>query len=148
MEDNNFKKTEYTLYNYKSLDTKIKNIDIDIDNLENDITVNAISYEERSSPTNAFSSTVENEVIKREEKIADKIQALKSKRKYNLNLKTKIDGALEQLTSDEFKLVELRYFSKDKKTWVEIGLNLGFDKDYCTKLRNKIIDKLSDLIYP
>ena len=148
MEDNNFKKTEYTLYNYKSLDTKIKNIDIDIDNLENDITVNAISYEERSSPTNAFSSTVENEVVRREEKTADKIQALKSKRKYNLNLKTKIDGALEQLTSDEFKLVQLRYFSKDKKTWVEIGLNLGFDKDYCTKLRNKIIDKLSDLIYP
>jgi len=148
LEDNNFKKTEYTLYNYKSLDTKIKNIDIDIDNLENDITVNAISYEERSSPTNAFSSTVENEVVRREEKTADKIQALKSKRKYNLNLKTKIDGALEQLTSDEFKLVQLRYFSKDKKTWVEIGLNLGFDKDYCTKLRNKIIDKLSDLIYP
>jgi len=148
LEDNNFKKTEYTLYNYKSLDIKIKNIDIDIDNLENDITVNAISYEERSSPTNAFSSVVENEVVKREEKTAEKIQVLKSKRKYNITFKTKIDGALEQLTSTEFKLVELRYFSKDKKTWVEIGLTLGFDKDYCTKLRNKIIDKLSDLIYP
>lgn len=148
MEENNFKKTEYTLYNYKSLDIKIKNIDIDIDNLENDITVNAISYEERSSPTNAFSSVVENEVVKREEKTTEKIQILKSKRKYNINLKTKIDGALEQLTSDEFKLVELRYFSKDKKQWVEIGNKLGFDKDYCTKLRNKIVDKLSELIYP
>lgn len=148
MEDNKFKKTEYTLYNYKSLDVKIKNIDIDISNLENDITVQAISYDEKSSPTNAFNSSVENEVIRREEKVSEKIQLLKSKRKYNTDLKTKIDGALEQLTSDEFKLVELRYFSKDKKTWVEVGMKLRFDKDYCTKLRNKIIDKLSELIYP
>ena len=143
-----FKKTEYTLYNYKSLDVKIKNIDIDINNLENDITVQGISYEEKSSPTNSFNSSVENEVIRREEKVSEKIQTLKSKRKYNLDLKTKIDGALEQLTSDEFKLVDLRYFSKDKKTWVEVGMKLSFDKDYCTKIRNKIIDKLSELIYP
>lgn len=148
MEDNKFKKTEYTLYNYKSLDVKIKNIDIDISNLENDITVQAISYDEKSSPTNAFNSSVENEVIRREEKVSEKIQLLKSKRKYNTDLKTKIDGALDQLTSDEFKLVELRYFSKDKKTWIEVGMKLGFDKDYCTKVRNKIIDKLSELIYP
>ena len=147
MEDR-FKKTEYTLYNYKSLDVKIKNIDIDINNLENDITIQGISYDEKSSPTNAFSSSVENEVIRREEKVSKKIQVLKVKRKYNMDLKTKIDGALDQLTSDEFKLVDLRYFSKDRKTWIEIGSKLSFDKDYCTKIRNKIIDKLSELIYP
>ena len=39
MKENKFKKTESSLYNYNSLDTKIKNIEIDIENLENDITV-------------------------------------------------------------------------------------------------------------
>ena len=67
--DNMFKKTEYALYNYKDLDIKIKSIDIDIDMLENDITLKAISYEEKTGPTNAFSSSVENEVIRREEKM-------------------------------------------------------------------------------
>mgnify|MGYP001575237941 CR=1 FL=1 len=146
--EDKFKKTEATLYNYKSLAVKIKNIEIDIDDLENDITVKAISYDEKSSPTNAFNSVVENEVVKREETIKQQIDVLKSKLKYNQNLKIKIDGALEQLTTDEYKLVDLRYFGRDKRTWISVGQELGFDKDYCTKIRNKIINKLSTLIYP
>lgn len=147
MEDK-FKKTEATLYNYNSLAVKIKNIEIDIDDLENDITLKAINYDEKSAPTNAFHSSVENEVIKRDEHTKQQIEILKAKLKYNQNLKTKIDGALEQLTTDEYKLVNLRYFGRDKRTWIAIGQELGFDKDYCTKIRNKIINKLSTLIYP
>ena len=148
MEENKFKKTEYTLYNYKSLDIKIKNINIDIDNLENDITVKAVSYEEKAGPTNAFSSSVENEVIRRDEHVREQLDILRAKKKYNLDLKTKVDGALEQLTKDELKLVELRYFSKEKKQWLEISSKIGFEKDYCTRIKNKIICKLSELIYP
>ena len=147
MEDR-FKKTEATLYNYRSLEVKIKNIAIDIDTLENDITVKAVNYDEKPAPTNAFHSAVEDEVIRRDEHIKQQIEMLKAKLKYNQNLKAKIDGALEQLTTQEYKLVELRYFQKDKKTWVFIGQELGFDKDYCVKIRNKIIKKLSELIYP
>ena len=147
MEDK-FKKTEATLYNYRSLEVKIKNIQIDIDDLENDITVKAVSYDEKTAPTNAFHSTVEDEVIMRDEHVKQQIEMLKAKLKYNQNLKAKIDGALEQLTTQEYKLVDLRYFQKDKKTWVFIGQELGFDKDYCVKIRNKIIKKLSELIYP
>lgn len=147
MEDK-FKKTEATLYDYKKLDVKIKNIDIDIENLENDITVKAISYDEKSSPTNAFNSSVENEAIRREEYVNDQIDILKAKRKYYSDLRVKIDGALEQLSEIEHKLIELRYFSKEKKQWATIGLELSHEKDYCIKLRNKIINKLSDLIYP
>ena len=142
------KKTEATLYNYRSLEVKIKNIAIDIDTLENDITVKAVNYDEKPAPTNAFHSTVEDEVIRRDEHVKQQIEILKAKLKYNQNLKAKIDGALGQLTTCEYKLVELRYFQKDKKTWVFIGQELGFDKDYCVKIRNKIIKKLSELIYP
>lgn len=143
-----FKKTEYTLYNYKSLDIKNINIKIDIENLKNDITLKAIGYEERISPTNAFSSNVENEVIRREEHIQEKIDRLEAKLKYNQDLKTKIEGALQQLTEQEFKLVQLRYFSKEKKTWLELSNKIGFDKDYCIKIKNRIINKLSEFIYP
>ena len=143
-----FKKTEATLYNYKSLDVKIKNIKIDIDNLKNDVTLKAIGYEEKSSPTNKFTSSVEDDVIRREEHIKAQVDILEAKLKYNQDLKTKIDGALQQLTKDEYKLIDLRYFSKEKKKWVEIGLTLGMDKDYCTKVKNKIISKLSEFIYP
>ena len=148
MENNKFKRTEAALYNYKTLETKVRNIKIDIENLENDITVKAISYEERSSPTNKFSSDVENEVIKRDENIKEQINILKAKLKYNTDLKIKIDGALDQLSEIEHKLIELRYFSKEKKQWSAIGLELSHEKDYCIKLRNKIIKKLGDLIYP
>ena len=60
----------------------------------------------------------------------------------------KIEGALGELNSTEYKLISLRYFSREKKTWIAIGCELGFDKDYCVKIRNKIINKMSELIYP
>lgn len=143
-----FKATEKVLYEYKSLDVKIKNIAIDIETLKNDITLKAISYEERIGKTNAFSSSVENEVIHREEHIQIQIDRLESKLRYTQNLKTKIEGALQQLTEQELKLVKLRYFSKEKKTWLELSTDIGYDKDYCIKIKNKIIKKLSEFIYP
>lgn len=142
------KKTEYTLYNYKSLDTKTKNIKIDIDNLKNDITIKAVGYDERVSPTNSFNSSVENEVVRREEHVQEKIDMLEAKLKYYQDLKIKIDGALQQLTEQEFRLVQLRYFSKEKKTWLELSTEIGFDKDYCIKIKNRVINKLSEFIYP
>lgn len=148
MNKDNFKRMEYTLYNYRNLEIKIKNIEIDINNLENDITIKAISYEERTGATNAFNSTVENEVIRRDEHVQEKISILKAKLKYNKDLKVKIDGALEGLTDTEKSLIELRYFSREKKKWAEIGMKLGFDMDYCVKLKNRVINKLSELIYP
>lgn len=60
----------------------------------------------------------------------------------------KIEGALGELNSIEYKLINLRYFSREKKTWVAVGMELGFDKDYCVKIRSKIIKKMSELIYP
>lgn len=142
------KRTEEALYNYKRMDIIIKNIQIDIENLLNDITLKAVSYDQISSKTNSFNSSVENEVIKREEYIKEQVDILKAKLKYNNDLKVKIEGALGELNSTEYKLISLRYFSREKKTWIAIGCELGFDKDYCVKIRNKIINKMSELIYP
>ena len=146
--DEKLKKTEEALYNYKKMGIIIKNIQIDIDNLLNDVTFKAVLYDNIAGKTNLDNSSVENEVIKREEYIKEQVDILKAKLKYNKDLKVKIEGALEGLSSVEYKLISLRYFSKDKKTWISIGCELGFDKDYCIKMRNKIIKKMSELIYP
>ena len=70
------KRTEEALYNYKRMDIIIKNIQIDIENLLNDITLKAVSYDQISSKTNSFNSSVENEVIKREEYIKEQVDML------------------------------------------------------------------------
>lgn len=145
--DNMFKKTEYALYNYKDLDIKIKSIDIDIDMLENDITLKAISYEEKTGQTNAFSSSVENEVIRREEKIQEQINKLKRDKLLYKSRKLKIENALELLTKEERKLVELRYFSRPKKSWVEISRVMNIAHTHCCTMRIKIINNLNQYIF-
>lgn len=148
MDESIFKRTEHALYNYKSLEIKIKNIEIDIENFKNDYNgVTGISYEERSAPTNKFNSSVENEVIRREGKTANLIEYLEGIKAYNLNVKRKIDNALSSLNEESYKLVELRYFTKPRKTWIEIGRKLNMDKDYCCKKRCEIINELASLIY-
>jgi len=146
--EDKFKKMERTLYDYRKLDTAINNIDIDIEHLKNDITLKGVSYEERSSPTNAFSSIVENEVIKRSEHMEKEIARLKSLKADKMALRAKIYNALKDLKDHESKLVKLRYLDKDRRTWLDIGLELGFDMGYCQKLRNKIINELTESIYP
>lgn len=146
-QDNLFKKTEYALYNYKDLDIKIKSIDIDIELLKNDITLKAINYDEKTGPTNAFSSSVENEVIRRDEVVNEQIQKLQKDKLLYISRKNKIENALKCLNDKELKLVELRYFVKPKNEWSKIGFELNFDKDHCSKIRNKIIKKLSEFIF-
>lgn len=146
-QENLFKKTEYALYNYKDLDIKIKSIEIDIEMLQNDITLKAINYDEKSGPTNAFSSSVENEVIRRDEVVKEQIQKLQRDKLLYVLRKNKIENALNCLTKEEVKLVQMRYFTKPKCSWIKIGLDLGMDRVTCCGNRNKIINKLSDYIF-
>lgn len=144
---NLFKKTEAILYDYKNLEIKIMNLDIDIETLKNSYCgVAPVSYKGRTQSTNKFNSVVENEIIDREENIEDLIRRLEIEKNYNINLKKKIDNALKTLPEESFKLVELRYF-KGKQTWTAIGRKLNMDKDYCCRKRCEIIERLGRLIY-
>lgn len=140
---NEFKKIEKILYDYKYIDNKLDVYKFKLEHIKNDVNISSIDYsKDKISSTNAFNSTVENAMLDRESNIAaleEKIRELE----YNKQL---IDKSLTVLEDTELKLVKLRYFSKDKMTWIAIGHELGFDKDYCMKLRNKIINKLMDLI--
>jgi DNA-directed RNA polymerase specialized sigma subunit len=145
MEDR-FKKTEYHLYSYKDIDKLNQLADIKIKQLLNDVSVKAISYEEKSSPTNAFSSCVENEVIKRDEHISSKVEQLKKDKESRTIEKELINTTLDLLEDDERKLVELRYFSKPTRSWTSISQDLNQSVDNCIKVRRKVIDKISTFI--
>lgn len=143
MEDK-FKKTEYYLYKYKDIDTLNELADIKIKQLLNDVSLKAISYDEKSSPTNAFSSSVENEVIKREEHIKDKIDLLRKEKQDRLNEKELVDKVMELLALEEIRLIELRYFNKDKVSWTSIAMKLNISVDSCIRLRRDVINKISE----
>ncbi|NFE96619.1 hypothetical protein [Clostridium botulinum] len=111
------KEIEQRLYDYKSLGIKIKNIDLQINSLE-------------------------NEMIKREEFVLKKINRLNDIKNIIIDEKSIITWSLKLLNNTELELIKLRYFSKDKLTWLNISFQIGYDVTYCMKLRNKIIDKL------
>lgn len=144
---NLLKKTEGVLYAFKDIDIKIKSIEIDIEALKNDITLQAVQYEEKSAPTNAFNSSVENEVIRRDEKVMQYIKRLEKDKYLHQTRREKIKLALEALSAEDRKLIELRYFSKPRKSWTEVGYKLNKDKDNCCRARKKIINTLSYYIF-
>ena len=144
--ENVFKKTDYYLYSYKDIDTLNKLAEIQIRKLQNDISVKPISYSEKSSPTNKFSSDVENEMLRRDEEIHNKITQLKKDVENRLIEKELINTALSLLKDDERKLVELRYFSKPTRSWTSIAQNLNQSSDNCIKIRRKVVAEISKFI--
>ena len=146
MEDR-FKKTEYYLYKYKDIDKLNQLADIKIKKLLNDVSIGGGDmFGEKSSPTNKFSSSVEDEVIKRSETIQVEIDKLKREKEERNLEKELISTSLTLLAEEERHLVELRYFSKPTREWASIADELNQSTDNCIKIRRKVIEKLADYI--
>lgn len=139
---NYYKAVEAMLYNYKAMHAEIKNIDLEILELENEYNgCSSISYEEKAAPTNKFNSTVENEIVNRTYKPGE---LEKKKHKLEVQIK-KIDNALEILTEDEMNIIKLRYF--DKLQFKVICQRVCMNEVYCIQYKSKIINKLINLIF-
>ncbi|WP_084647469.1 sigma factor-like helix-turn-helix DNA-binding protein [Clostridium estertheticum] len=134
-----YKATEYYLYNYKTMKAEVKNIDLEIDQMEY-VGCSGISYEEKSAPTNSFNSSVENEVVSREKRIA----TLKDSKRETLIKINKIDNALETLEPRDLDIIKLRYF--DKLNNRLIGIRLELTEEWICTLKAIVINKLSTLI--
>ena len=146
MEDR-FKKTEYYLYKYKDIDKLNQLADIKIKKLLNDVSIGGGDmFAEKSSPTNKFNSSVEDEVIKRSETIQVEIDKLKREKEERNLEKELISTSLTLLAEEERHLVELRYFSKPTREWASIADELNQSTDNCIKIRRKVIEKLADYI--
>ena len=138
---NEFKKVESMLYNYKNTKAEIKILKRDLEILENDYKgTSAISYDEKTQSTNSFSSTVENEVIKR----AERIQKLRNKIRLKEIEIENIDDALETLNPDDKLFVVERYFNKRSNKYVASLLNIA-EQTACT-YKNRIVNLLIPLL--
>lgn len=136
------KELEKVLVKYKTIDLRIENIEDRINMLDDEVKISNIIYEEKLSTTNAYISSVENEVIRREENILQ----LKNIKNELILFKNIVNRALSILEPIELEMILMRYLHKDKKSWRQIGLALGFDEDYCCKKRKKIFIKLEPLL--
>lgn len=134
-----YKKTEYFLYNYKMMKAEIKNIDLEIEQMEY-IGCSAISYEEKSAPTNKFNSSVENEIVSREKRIA----SLEHLKKEKIMIINKIDNALETLDQRDLEIIKLRYFNNINNR--SISMKLDLTEEWICTLKTNAVNKLSGLI--
>ncbi|HAT4254987.1 DUF722 domain-containing protein [Clostridium perfringens] len=141
-----FKETENLLKNYNRLETEIKLIKAEIEDIKESYTgCVAIGYSEKSGPTNKFSSMVEDEVIRKEKDLF----YLKRDLEYKVKLKRRIDLAIQTLrTKEEKDLVKLKYINQPNVSWGNVAYILRYNKDYCRKeLRNKIIRQIADFVF-
>ena len=136
-----FKKIEAMLYNYKQTEVEIKNIDLDIEEVRNEYRgVGAMVYGERTSHTNKISSSVENEIEYKENRINYLISLKRSK---EIEIE-RLNNVLSILSEDEYRLIELRYFKKLQ--YKQIADIICMNDIYIIDKKRKIINKLIPLM--
>lgn len=140
--EENYKKTEAVLYDYKNLKAEIKNIDIEIEELKQNYRgCGSISYDEKSSPTYKFNSSIENEIVTREEQI----KYLENIKNSKQRLIDKIDNALNTLDERSHKIIQLRYFNKQSNK--QLAINLNLTEQRVSEIKTEIVNSLMKLIF-
>ena len=143
MEDK-FKAIEARLYKYKDIEKMNKLADIKIKRLRNDVSLGGGDmFGEKSSPTNKFNSSVENDVIYRELNDIDSQINILMKEKEDRNIeKELIEQAMELLEEEERKLIKLRYFSRPTNKWSKVAIEMNISEKTCGRMRRSIISRL------
>jgi len=124
------------LKDYKILKAEIKNIELNIEELREDISVSGISYEERPAPTNKFNSAVENDAIR----LAERTTELeKGKRRREREIE-RIDNALSILNEKEREVLILKHI-KDYK-WDTVTYTLDRCYSVCKDIEAEALRKI------
>ena len=111
MKESDYKKVESILYEVPKLKAEIANLQIDLEEIQEIIGIRGASPNEKAgSATYAFSSSVEDEVISREERLEEKVLHLKEAIRRRERQVRKVENALKVLSEKELLLVEMRYF--------------------------------------
>lgn len=138
---NLYKKVENILYNYDNTKCEIKNILIEINEVENSYRgVGAIQYSDMPKPNNTNSS-VEQEIEQKEKRI-EYLNQLIIKKENDIS---RVNNALEVLIEDEYKLIEMRYFKKTPNNKIAEILNLT--EQTTSIMKGRIINKMVNLMF-
>lgn len=135
--DSEYRKTEAWLYNYKNLAGAIRQCDIQIQQIKEDIRgCGAIRYDgDKLSKSYNISKSVENEVIERERRI-EEIQS----RKKTIELhKESIEVAINNFNSDQKILFENLYINKNGWTRDRIIMEMGISKDTYYRIKDSLV---------
>lgn len=138
---NSYKKLEAMLYNYKNTLAEIKNIKIEIEDVEQSYSgISSICYDNMPK-ANTISSSVEREIEHKEKRIEYLTNLLVKKE----NEIKRIDNAIEVLTDSERNLIELCYFNKVRVK--DAAIKLYVTEQTICRNKSTIINKLIPLIY-
>ena len=139
-----FRLAEKKLYDYKYIDSKVEILEFKISELElEDPSITAVDYsKDKLCPTNAFSSSVENDIIRRDTKIAQ-LQAEKKRLVYEKEL---INKLLKILTPEELEIIQLRYINPIKRSVISITMELCISHDTYHRIKNNAINKIKEYL--
>lgn len=138
MKDSYYSKVEGILYGFPKLKVEIDNLKLDLEEVNDIVGIRGASPNEKAgSTTYAFSSAVENEVIERDEKLEEKVQAITRAIRGKERQAEKIENILATLTEEESMLIEMKYFKR--YTVSRICEILDISADTFTKRRRNII---------
>lgn len=127
--------TEEILYSYKNIPSQIEQFDIDIANIKLDcISYKGIDYsKEKLSKTYSVSFEVEDFIVEKERQI----ELLENNKKKLINLKKKIEIAINNFTSEQKILFKLRYI--ENANWLRIVTEMHISKDTYYKMKEQLI---------
>lgn len=137
-----YKKAEWLLYNYKKLKAEIKNIDIEIEDIKNTyVGVSAIYIsKDNLSKTYKTTSIIENEILDKERRI-ERLESIKFSKE---NQVKKVDNALETLTEEDRKLIELRYFERLPN--YKVAMIFDMTEEGCSARKRRIVENIKDIL--
>ncbi|WP_010293553.1 sigma factor-like helix-turn-helix DNA-binding protein [Clostridium senegalense] len=139
----NIKKIERMLKEYNSNEIEIRNIELELEELNN-ISISSINSEgEKTSKTNKIQYTVEQQLIQKEEKTK---KLLNIKNQLNL-INRKIDNTLDGLKPKEKQVIELRYIELVGYSWGNIARKMDISEAWARGLKSKGIKKMAHIMF-
>lgn len=137
-----YKDIENMLYRYNTLKAEIVDIGLDILSIQQGYTgiAGASDNEKPSTPTNAYNSSVENEVISKVTNI-DKLEKVKGMKEIQVK---RIDNMLTTIRDDEREIVDLKYFKRTRIKMIAYKLNVS--EETIKKSTALIISSLVDFL--
>lgn len=142
--DELFSKVEGMFYHYEDFKKEITYLDEEIEFIEQDyLGCGSIKYSERVQTSTNITSSVEREIIKKQ----NQIEFLeKEKRKKEMNLK-RIERAKANFNMEEEQMFKIRYLLKIKD-WKVYSDKMNVGKDTYYAIRDNMIYKSMSTMYP
>jgi DNA-directed RNA polymerase specialized sigma subunit len=126
------------LRKYKGLKVFVQNAQEQIEILKKDIRgAGAITYDGVPGHTNDFHSSVENEVINRDEQI----QELEKKIRKAQELIDRVDRSMDKVLNETARKILVMYYM-DNEPWFKIAYEVSISSRHCKRIRNEAVKRL------